>query len=113
MTGFANGASCDKFAQAEAGTVWNRIFKNHMKLEESCIGIDNAKKLMEGSNDLFATYYYSYGQDPCSSVSFSISNSKLKIFSATFYNSIMFYTISTLSSVYLVAVCNQIFVAAL
>ena len=70
MTSTASGAYCDRFLKAEEGTTFNEIFKNHMKLEDSCIGTDDAKELMVNSHELYTTYYQSYGQDPCSSMFF-------------------------------------------
>ena len=41
-----------------------------MKLNESCIGLEEGKKLMRESDKLLTTFYYSYGDEPCSGVFF-------------------------------------------
>ena len=78
MTAGESNAECSKFSAAEPNTVWDDIFKNNMKLEEACIGLEEGKKLMQESDKLFTTFYYSYGDEPCSGVFFKIRPSIIK-----------------------------------
>ena len=71
LTSSASGSYCAKFSNAKNGTIWSKLFKNNMKLEESCIGVTKSKELMEKSNKLYTTYFQSYGQDSCSGVFFN------------------------------------------
>ena len=67
LTAGKSTAECTKFSAAEPGTVWDTIFKNHMKIDESCIGLEESKKQTEYSDELYTTFYQSYGNEPCSS----------------------------------------------
>ena len=70
LTHTPKGAECVKFSNAEPGSVWDEIFKNHMNIDESCIGAEKALKQMEESEELYTTFYQSRGKYPCSRVFF-------------------------------------------
>ena len=76
LTTLVSAASCARFADAEPGTVWHEIFKNNMKIEESCIGDVEARKQMEKGDKLYTYYHQKNGKVPCSSVLFERSNTK-------------------------------------
>ena len=59
------GASCVTFSGAKPGTVWNRIYKNHMTENKSCIGEEKALKKMQETDALLTSYYNYYGSKPC------------------------------------------------
>ena len=65
MTDSKSTAECSKFSQAEAGTVWNHIFKKHMTENESCIGTAKASKEMQETDQLLTLFYYLYGRQSC------------------------------------------------
>ena len=65
MTGPKSGARCSVFTGAEAGTVWNHIFKKHMTENKSCIGEEKALKQMQETDALLTSYYNYYGSKPC------------------------------------------------
>ena len=65
MTGPKSGARCSVFTGAEAGTVWNSIFKKHMTENESCIGEEKALKQMQETDALLTSFYNSYGEKSC------------------------------------------------
>ena len=65
LTGPKSGARCSVFTGAEAGTVWNHIFKKHMTENESCIGTAKASKEMQETDQLLTLFYYLYGRQSC------------------------------------------------
>jgi hypothetical protein len=67
LTSRKSASECTKFSAAEPGTVWDTIFKNNMKIDESCIGLKESKKQTEYSDELYTTFYQSHGNEPCSS----------------------------------------------
>ena len=67
LTAGENFAECTKFSAAEPGSVWDKIFKKNMKLDESCIGEGEAKRQTEYSDKLYTKFYHSFGDEPCSS----------------------------------------------
>ena len=38
-----------------------------MKIDESCIGLEESKNQTEYSDELYAAFYQSHGNEPCSS----------------------------------------------
>ena len=66
LTERASSASCNRLSGAKSGSVWDEIFKNHMTIEEGCIGREKAKKQMEESNELYTLFFLSKGNEPCS-----------------------------------------------
>ena len=39
---------------------------NHMTIKDSCIGLSNASKMLQDSNELLSLFYYNLGHQPCS-----------------------------------------------
>ena len=56
LTGKKSGSRCSILSAAEPDSIWDRIFRNHMTLDDGCIGTKKAIKKMQESDQLFTTF---------------------------------------------------------